>query len=108
MQKESLQLPESIYPEHYNLFIEPDLKRFIFKGKVEIETKIKNPTSQITLNSSELKIKNAKITSNNISYTPKVSLNKKQELLTLNLNKKISNKVKIENEFQGTHNDKLA
>lgn len=108
MKKTSAQLTGTIVPEHYDLFIEPDLKKFIFKGRVEIETKITKPTSQIILNSSELKIKNVSITYNNKTLKPKIKLNVKTETLLLELKERISEGATLSFEFQGHHADTLA
>ncbi len=107
MQKKEYKLPESISPENYDLFIEPNLKSFRFKGEVKISLNIKKPTSKIILNSSELKITEAKVKHNNQTIKPKIKLNEKNETLTLELNRQINNSAIIEIKFQGVLNDKL-
>jgi tricorn protease interacting factor F2/3 len=101
-------LSNHISPTHYNLLLKPNLKKFIFHGKVEIFLSITKPTNKIILNSKELKIISAEIKHNNKIIKPIISLNKKQETLTLSIPKKINNKATIKIEFQGTHGDSLA
>ncbi len=106
--KQYSRLSESIYPLNYNLFFEPDLENFTFKGKVEIEIKILKPASRIILHSSELKIKSAKIFNNSKELIPRIKTEEKNETLTLMLSNNINNHAVIEIEFQGVLNDKLA
>ncbi len=77
MQKRESRLQETISPTNYNIFLEPNLNNFTFKEKVEIQINIKRPTTKIILNSSELKIKKAKIIYNQI-YNPKKKKSKKE------------------------------
>ena len=45
-----------VFPTHYHISIEPDLHRFIFRGRVEIRMKIREPVSHITLNMSNIAV----------------------------------------------------
>jgi len=109
MQKEkNAQLKDTVMPLHYNLFLEPDLKTFKFTGKVEIKTKITNPTSKIILNAKELKIRNAFIIHNNKTLKPKIKLNPKTETLFLKLKERITNEATLSFEFQGKLTDTLT
>ena len=105
---EKSQLSDSISPIYYDLLFEPDLANFTFKGTTKIKIKLKKPSSQITLNSSELKIKNAKIIHNNKTHNAKIGVNEKEETLSLKTSEPISKEATIEIEFEGILNDKLS
>ena len=47
---------QSISPVNYNLFFEPDLKKFTFEGKVEIQIKIQKPTEKMGLSKHQQKM----------------------------------------------------
>ena len=101
-------LSEHISSSHYNLILSPDLEKFNFKGKVQIQINIAKPTDKIVLNSKELEIKTAFVNHKNSLIKPRISMNEKQETLTLSLPKKIEKSANIEIEFQGKLEDTLA
>lgn len=47
-------LPKCIVPKHYNLFIEPDLAEYTYKGHVTIELEVNRPTKQVSLHAIDL------------------------------------------------------
>jgi aminopeptidase N len=60
------QLPSSINPEHYDLFIRPDPRFFVssdlllrFEGSISIKIQVNEPTSEVTLNAAELQLHHA-------------------------------------------------
>ena len=68
-------LPNNVRPINYNLKLQPDLTEFTFSGEETIEIEVLETTSQIQLNSIEIKRQSAKLTQNvknskdtNISY----------------------------------------
>lgn len=54
-------LPDNVTPEHYDLYLEPDLNSFEFKGKVDIIVHVSKSTSSITLNTRDLSIEAASL-----------------------------------------------
>ncbi|KAJ1522937.1 hypothetical protein ONE63_002076 [Megalurothrips usitatus] len=49
-------LPSTVVPKHYDLFIEIDLVKCVFKGQVTADLEVKQPTKRIVLNSQDLKV----------------------------------------------------
>jgi tricorn protease interacting factor F2/3 len=96
-----------VIPTNYHLTFEPDLKKFTFSGTESISVYCKKPTSTITMNCAELKIKSCqvKFAGKLIPSTPKI--NEKKEELQIKLEKKIKGRGTIHLEFQGILNDKL-
>jgi tricorn protease interacting factor F2/3 len=96
-----------VIPINYRLTFEPDLKKFTFSASESIFIDCKKPTSTITMNCAELKIKSCQIKSAGkiIKSTPKI--NEKKEELQITLGKKIRGKATINLEFQGILNDRL-
>jgi aminopeptidase N/puromycin-sensitive aminopeptidase len=47
-------LPQTIRPEHYRLWLTPDLKAATFTGVETIDVNVAEPTNQITLNAAEI------------------------------------------------------
>ncbi|KAF9579249.1 hypothetical protein BGW38_004571, partial [Lunasporangiospora selenospora] len=50
-------LPTNVTPSHYTLTITPDFKEFTFRGYVEIDININEPTKTIQINTKELTLK---------------------------------------------------
>ncbi len=100
-------LPAIANPKHYDLFIDLDMKKFRFAGKVAIDLQIEKPTNQIILNAAELKIKHVRLVLESKSIIAKVKLNQKNEQLILKFSKKVSGARKLVIEFSGTINDYL-
>jgi aminopeptidase N len=60
------QLPSTVVPEHYDLFVRPDPRFFAssdlllrFEGSVSIKIRVDQPTSEVTLNAAELQLHHA-------------------------------------------------
>ncbi len=77
-----------VIPINYQLTFEPDLKKFTFAGTESISVDCKKPTSTITMNCAELKIKSCqvKFAGKLIKSTPKI--NEKKEELQIKLGTK--------------------
>ncbi|XP_053201788.1 puromycin-sensitive aminopeptidase-like [Panonychus citri] len=52
-------LPRTVIPTLYKLELQPDLEKFVFSGKVDIDVSVKESTNSITLNVSEIEIQKA-------------------------------------------------
>ena len=50
-------LPVHVKPTHYDITIRTDLEKLVYQGFVKISLDIKEDTSRIVLNSSELELK---------------------------------------------------
>src|SRR3989344_1853772 len=103
----SFRLSENIKPTNYDLFFEVDLKKFMFSGNETIDLRITKPESKIILHSSELKITKVKIIREKEELKPKIKFDKENELLILDLSKKIEGDCSLHIEFSGQLNDML-
>ncbi len=101
-------LPKSVIPKHYEISLDLDFTSFTFEGTEEIQIEISESISEISLNSVDLEIFNAKFISNDIldSYDLEISLN--NELLKLDFGQDVlpqSGILKID--FKGVLSDDL-
>uniref|UniRef100_A0A1B6E9J3 Aminopeptidase n=1 Tax=Clastoptera arizonana TaxID=38151 RepID=A0A1B6E9J3_9HEMI len=84
--KQFNRLPVSVVPKSYNLFLQPNLKTFIFDGKVSIDVVVNEATDKIILNSAELIINSAEVAlPDGTKWKPEVHLLEEDETLTLQL-----------------------
>lgn len=60
-----VRLPRDVVPRHYEITLEPDLKRFKFSGAVEICLEATKPVEEIVLNADDLMISEAILTPDN-------------------------------------------
>src|SRR3989344_968861 len=104
---ESLRLPETVMPLHYNLLFDVNLGKFEFSGKEEITLEITKPTTEIILNTHNLKIKRASLVIEE-SLKPKIKLRNKKELLFLKFDKLVEGSAKLILEFEGIISDDLT
>ena len=103
------QLSTKIKPNNYILNLTPDFNTMTFTGKVIIELSILEPTNQITMNSIELDLINASIsTDSNTLSSNEFKYNEEKEQVTINFENTIneSNAV-LSIEFTGVLNDRL-
>lgn len=56
-------LPANVIPRHYDLTLEPDFAKFTYQGHVIIDLDVAEDTTDISLNTLELKINSTKIIS---------------------------------------------
>ncbi len=101
-------LGANIIPYNYELFFEPNFSDFKYKGEEKIYLKISKPTKNITLNSSEIEISNASITSKKELQECKFDFDEKNERVTFYFEKAVSGEVFLEIKFTGIHNDKMV
>jgi puromycin-sensitive aminopeptidase len=107
-------LPTNVKPRAYNLVLTPDLSAFTFKGHVEIDVDLNEPTQSITLHALELTIDAAHIVVNStksIPHTGDVAYEKETETATINFAETVSAgtpHVRVVLEFRGVLNDKMA
>ncbi len=97
-----------VIPMNYDITFEPDLKKFIFRGKEKISLHIRKPVNKLALNILELKITYCILTTKGRILKPKLSLDKKKEELVLKFPEKISGNAELFINFEGLLTDKLA
>jgi aminopeptidase 2 len=56
-------LPGNVIPRHYDLTLEPDLKKLTYEGHVVVDLDVVEDTTKICLNTLELNIHSTKVTS---------------------------------------------
>ncbi len=100
-------LGRAVVPELYTIMIEPDMKKFVFKGYESISADVSKPSSSIIMNAAELAVEGAEVVSKGSVIKAKPVIDQKLQRLTLSLNKKVSGKVEIHIRFTGKHNDKM-
>src|SRR5262249_61634359 len=76
-------LPELAVPENYNLSFTPDFVKDNFAGEETIKIRVLKTTSQIVLNSVEIEIQEATISSGPANQTAKATFDKGKEMVTL-------------------------
>ena len=97
-----------VSPKNYDIAFELDFKNFAFLGKEKISVDIIKPTNKLVLNSAEIKIKNCYIISNGKILKAKVTLDEKNEELTVTMPEKVKGKAELFIDFAGILNDKLV
>ncbi len=80
-------LPEVATPENYKLIFKPDLENATFEGEETISIRVLKPTSEITLNSADLKFHDVTITSGGAMQRAKVTPEKDKEMVVLSVEK---------------------
>lgn len=113
MMKKNLpfRLPKAIRPTKYHLSIEPDLVAQTFAGTLTIDIKIAEPSNKIYLHAKDLTIGVVFIRSiqskDKISFIPKVSHREKDNVLVLEVPKKISGSWEISIAYTGIIHEDL-
>lgn len=103
-------LPKNVVPSHYNLFLKPDLKKFVFEGREIIDIEVKTATDSVVLNCLDLTVNKASITSDGSARqdSSKITLNTDLETLTLVFPNVIPvGRALLSLEFTGEINDKM-
>jgi aminopeptidase N len=83
-------LPQIVSPENYKLTFTPDLNKGNFAGTETIQVKVLKPTSQIVLNSADIVIQEASITSAGVTQNANVSFDNAKEMVTLAVGKPLA------------------
>lgn len=76
-------LPNTIVPSHYKLFLDPGVAGQKFSGEETISVRLARPDSEITLNSLDLDITLAEVSSGNHKQQANVTYDKPQETVKL-------------------------
>ncbi|KAL4804225.1 peptidase family M1-domain-containing protein [Aspergillus unguis] len=105
-------LPTNVKPVHYDLTLEPNFETFKYDGTVVIDLEVKEDTTSISLNSTEIDIHTAVISSqgSEISSSPEISLNNDKQEATIKFPQTISagSSAQLKLTFTGTLNDNMA
>lgn len=97
-----------IEPIEYRITLEPDLTRFRFKGRVEIDFKAHDPVESLRLNILDLEIKNCRIETESGVETCPFLLNPEKEDMKVRLPTRRTGDIHLSIEYDGEINDKMA
>jgi puromycin-sensitive aminopeptidase len=105
---EAHRLPTSVTPQHYEIRLEPDLKKFTFAGDETIAIEIHQPVDEIQLNALELEIDQVTLVGDGETLTGKAELDPVNERAILSFGRKLKpGKGSLRIAFRGILNDKL-
>lgn len=110
---DSFRLPRSVTPESYELSIDPELEKGTFKGSESIVIDVAQTVNRIYLNSQDLAIENAELSSCDAQKAGKpaaaVTFARSEQVVTFILSKPVEpGKYKLNIAFSGRMNDKLC
>ncbi|MDO8269827.1 MAG: M1 family metallopeptidase [Candidatus Levybacteria bacterium] len=101
-------LPQHVTPQHYDIFLAPDLENFTFEGEETIKLTVTKPTLTITLHSAELEVFEAKLIGKIEQKAQEISYNDLEETVTITFDQKIpSGKCSLRLTFAGILNNKM-
>jgi puromycin-sensitive aminopeptidase len=101
-------LPRHVLPRRYQLVLHPDLPAASFRGTVDIEATVHEPTDTVVLNAIELEIGSASVAQGGRTMTAAVALDEEAERATLTLPEPLAEgEAVVSLAFTGTLNDKL-
>jgi tricorn protease interacting factor F2/3 len=95
-------------PLHYRLHLEPDLKRFRFAGRVEIEMQSAAPVKEIPLNAVELALWDCRVGAGTDSVRCAFVTDPEKERMTVLLPSESTGRITLKIEYEGVINDKMA
>ncbi len=105
---ETLRLPNTAVPEHYQLKFAPDLSANTFSGEETIDVRIATPSTAIVLHALEIGFKEVAVSSAGVTQQAEVTLDPKNEMATLTVqNPLAAGPAQIHIVFTGELNDKL-
>jgi len=109
---DSFRLPKSVTPETYDLSIDPDLEKGIFKGSETIVINAAQTVDRIYLNAHGLTIESAELRSNDskaAKTAATISVAKSEQVITFLLSNPIeAGKYRLQIKFSGRMNEKLC
>jgi tricorn protease interacting factor F2/3 len=95
-------------PLHYRLHLEPDLKRFRFEGKAEIEIETSGPVQTIPMNGLELAIWNCRVANGKDEMKCAFSMDPLKESLTVHLPSELNGRFVLKIDYAGEINNRMA
>ena len=100
-------LGSNVIPRKYTLRFKPYFATFKYEGSETIEVEIKKATTSISLNASELDIKEAYVAQDGKEQVAATKLNSSKQTLTLVIGKGVKGRALIKIGFAGIHNDSM-
>ena len=103
-------LPTNVKPTRYRLTLEPDLEAFTFRGEEAVDIDVVEPSSEITLNSTDIDIVSSRLTvdGDGVLIPKDIALDESQETATFVFESEIpTGSATLEITFTGELNDKL-
>src|SRR5262245_37568063 len=101
-------LPLGVTPEHYTLWLAPDLDKATFRGKATITVDVAAPASSITMHAAEIEFGEVTIASGVQSQRAAVTLNPQAETATFRVPRAIpQGKATVDITYTGILNDQL-
>jgi aminopeptidase N len=101
-------LPQTVKPEHYTLYLSPDLKTATFTGRETIDVVVAEPVDVITLNSAEIQFQSVATTLNGKTLTAKVTEDAAKQQATFDFGQKLpSGKLTLAIQYTGILNNEL-
>ena len=103
-------LPQTVRPEHYRLWLTPDLKAATFSGVETIDVTLAEPTNQITLNAAEISFEAVSVGVGGEGKTLRatVSLDKEKQQATLTFPERLpAGKATLAIHYTGILNNEL-
>ncbi|KAF7133580.1 hypothetical protein CNMCM5793_004709 [Aspergillus hiratsukae] len=105
-------LPTNVKPVHYDLTLEPNFEKFTYDGTVTIDLDVAEDTTSISLNTNEIDIQNAVVSSQGsvVTSSPDVSINKDSQTATIKFAETIpaGSSAQLKLTFTGILNDNMA
>jgi tricorn protease interacting factor F2/3 len=99
---------DQLHPQHYQLFISPDLERFRFDGRVVIEFAPDRPAAEVVLNALELAVWQCGVAAGDDLELCGFQIDPARETLTIHLPRPMSGPFRIRVDYSGRINDQLA
>ena len=101
-------LPQTVKPEHYTLWLAPDLKTATFAGRESIDVVIEQPIDAITLNSAEIKFESVTTVLDGKTLSAKVTEDADKQQATFDFSQKLpAGKLKLDIKYTGILNNEL-
>ncbi|PYH92872.1 lysine aminopeptidase apsA [Aspergillus ellipticus CBS 707.79] len=105
-------LPTNVKPIHYDLTLEPNFETFKYDGTVVIDLDVTEDTTSISLNSNEITIHDAVVSSQGavVASKPEISMNQEQQVATVKFSETIpaGSSAQLKLTFTGELNDNMA
>ncbi|KAG1469429.1 hypothetical protein G6F56_003261 [Rhizopus delemar] len=106
-------LPTNVKPTHYDLTLQPNLQTFEFHGQVKVNLNVAQDTNTIVLNTRDIKIKSAFLSSEEIESKQAaidIVYDEKKDLATMTFKDTVSagSKAILDILFEGELNDQMA
>lgn len=98
----------SVKPLHYKIRIEPDLQRFRFDGKVEIQIDASDSVREISMNALDLAIWNCRVKTEKEEARCAFSVNPEKETLSVFLPQETAGRLALTIEYEGVINNSMA